>query len=105
MRIAGKTTQEKRLAFVKVEKGSCFKRGEVVDMKWFRASVPKKKKQFMERKGSPLKPGLKFLPHDAQTQTKKIKVVSLAAAAENKKLVCGRSSPPAEQVSIPRPAL
>ena len=53
---------------MKKKKGTCFKRKVVVDMKWFRIGVPKKKKQFMERKGSPLKPSLKFLPQTTETQ-------------------------------------
>ena len=84
MPIVGKTTREKWLAFVKEKKGACFKREVVVVMEWFRVGVPKKKKPFMERKGSPLKPCLKFLPQAAETPTQKIKVMFLAAAVEDK---------------------
>ena len=47
---------------MKKKKRTSFKRKVVVDMKWFRVGVLKKKKQFMKRKGSPLKPSPKLLP-------------------------------------------
>ena len=45
--IVGHVAQEKRLKFAKKHKNVCFKRCVVLDMKWFRAGVSKKKKTSM----------------------------------------------------------
>ena len=83
--VVGNVAQEKRLKFAKKHQNVPYMRCMALDMKRFRAGVSKKKKQFMERPGSPLMNTPKIRAKAAEAPTQKTKVMYCVAATEDKK--------------------